>query len=141
MDRCTNFPCQLTSGHPGLCSSTGDGECFSDAERHARIQSLIAEEDDAAHFQRMLNPEVCLARVDAYLTEQTDRAYLDYYRSNLTTGAEFVRRAPGGLTTVDLWFAVGDARELVRRPLREIQQRKLKGTRTLIHANKILEGE
>lgn len=128
-ERCNNFPCQLSARHPGLCSSTGDGECFSDEERHARIQSLIAAEDDSAHYQRMLNPEVFLARIDSYLTERCDLAYVRYYRASRYDGGtgEF----PAMFKAQQAWNDLGDARELVRRPLRELQQAKLKGTRTV----------
>lgn len=131
-ERCNNFPCQLSARHPGLCSSTGDGECFSDQERHARIQSLIAAEDEGAYLVRLGNPEILLQKIDEYLTERCDLAYLNFYReSKMVQDSNGKRDNYLVPLLVNAWTELGDAREIVRRPLREMQQAKLKGRRVI----------
>lgn len=115
---------------------------YSDSERHDYLSQLNHAELFAMAsewivlYSRAGTGEL-LARVDEYLTEQCDRAYVAYYRVTHTAR----QRNPRVQAALDAWQDLGDAREVVRRPLREMRQRGLKGTKTMIHASKILGGE
>jgi hypothetical protein len=111
-------------------------EFFSSAERHAELQRLRTEEDEQSHARRLESPDFLLLRIDNYLTSRCDLAYLAYYRRE--RGYETGSWLKPVQELADIWRGIGDAREEVRKRAREFRQGKLRGTKTLIHASKIL---